>query len=310
MTSRSKLSWLSDLAGVAAGLPREQEPRPHYSQRGSSAHAVGEVSLIPLVRRALVAVREMQEEHFFADVLGFDCVDAVGETDSSPEDELERRVGKPHLWSAEPESWSEADLCDFLEVFHDLASRPAKRWFHQFAGCGWHPTKFSKDSGEALYRWRINRILDQSLIGLRLADSGEDVGRMTQVVSGELGALIDDMSRADAQAQAQVDHAIALFRQRDRTRETKRSAVVALAGILEQRRSLLSDELLSKDEGALFQIANKFHIRHQRADQHDDYDDEFLDWIFYWFLATVQLTDRLVASRSGHATDEAGLDRG
>ncbi len=31
-----------------------------------------------------------------------------------------------------------------------------------------------------------------------------------------------------------------------------------------------------------------------------DYDDKFLDWIFYWFLATVQLTDRLVASRAGH----------
>ena len=52
--------------------------------------------------------------------------------------------------------------------------------------------------------------------------------------------------------------------------ETKRSAVVALAGILEERRSLLADELLTKDEGALFQIANKFGIRHQRADQRDD----------------------------------------
>ena len=303
MTSRSKLSWLSDLASTAAGLSREQGPRPHYSQRGSNEHVVGEVSLAPLVRRALVTLREMQEEHLFAELLGFECFDALGETDSSPEDELERRVGKPHLWSAEPESWSEADLCDFLEVFHDLASRPTKRWLHQYSGCGWHPEKFSKGSGQALYRWRINRILDQSLIGLRLADSGEDIGRMTRVVPGELGALIDDMSRADAQAQTQVDHAIALFRQRGGTRETKRSAVVALAGILEERRSLLSDELLSKDEGALFQIANKFHIRHQRADQRDDYDDEFLDWIFYWFLATVQLTDRLVASRLGRPRD-------
>lgn len=273
MTSPSKLSWLSDLAGVSVSLAREREPRPYFSQRDSGPAAGIEFSLASVVRRALVEVRDLQEAHFFAEVLGFDCVDGIGESDSSPEDELDRRVGKPHLWSAEPQSWSEPDLCDFLEVFHDLAARPTKRWFHQFAGCGWHPVKFSQGSGQALYRWRINRVLDQSPIGLRLADSGEDVGRMTRAAPGELGALIDDMSRADAPAQSQVDHAIALFRQRDGTRETKRSAVVALAGILEERRSLLADELLTKDEGALFQIANKFGIRHQRADQRDDYDD-------------------------------------
>ena len=300
MTRPSKLDWLSDLASASVSLPQEREPRPYFSQRSSDPDPGVEFSLTSVVRRALVEVRDLQEAHFLAEVLGFECVDGIGESNSSPEDELERRVGKPHLWSAEPESWSEPDLCDFLEVFHDLAARPTKRWFHQHAGCGWHPEEFSQGSGQALYRSRINRVLDQSPIGLRLADSGEDVGRMTRVVPGELGALIDDMSRAGTPAQAQVDHAIALFRQRDGTRETRRSAVVALAGILEERRSLLADELLTKDEGALFQISNKFRIRHQRADQRDDYDDEFLDWFFYWFLATVQLTDRLIASRADH----------
>lgn len=37
--------------------------------------------------------------------------------------------------------------------------------------------------------------------------------------------------------------------------ESKRSAIVTLVGILEERRALLKDQL-GKDEGALFQIAN------------------------------------------------------
>lgn len=90
-------------------------------------------------------------------------------------------------------------------------------------------------------------------------------------------------------------HATALFRSRTATREDKRSACIALAGVLESRRSLLKTNLLSGDEGALFQIANQFDIRHRKADQHPDYDDAYLDWLFWWYLATVDLTDRLIA---------------
>jgi hypothetical protein len=64
-----------------------------------------------------------------------------------------------------------------------------------------------------------------------------------------------------------VLHAIALFRSRTAGVEERRSAIIALAGILEERRTLLKEELVTKDEGALFQIANTFAIRHQRADQ-------------------------------------------
>jgi hypothetical protein len=42
----------------------------------------------------------------------------------------------------------------------------------------------------------------------------------------------------------------------------RRSAAITLAGVLEERRALLKAELLRDDEGALFQIANRFAIRH------------------------------------------------
>jgi hypothetical protein len=99
-----------------------------------------------------------------------------------------------------------------------------------------------------------------------------------------------------------VQHAIALFRSRKATVEERRSAVVALVGILEERRTLLKAQLLTKDEIALFVIANKFAARHQGADQQSDYDDVYLDWLFWWFLATVYLTDQLLARQAAAQT--------
>ncbi|MFE3184251.1 hypothetical protein ACFXKR_25775 [Streptomyces violascens] len=35
-----------------------------------------------------------------------------------------------------------------------------------------------------------------------------------------------------------------------------------------------------------------------RADQRGEYDDAFLDWILWWYLSTVELTNRLITSRN------------
>lgn len=85
------------------------------------------------------------------------------------------------------------------------------------------------------------------------------------------------------------------FRRRGASAHDKRSAVLTLVGILEERRELIATRVGSKDEGALFTIANQFAIRHQRRGQQGDYDPVFLDWIFWWYLATVELTDRILA---------------
>lgn len=102
------------------------------------------------------------------------------------------------------------------------------------------------------------------------------------------------VNRSDAGTGDRVRHAVALFRRRGATEEDKRSAAVALAGVLEERRGLLKSELFRKDEAALFQIANQFSLRHRNEAQKGDFDAAFLDWVFWWYLATVELTDRLL----------------
>jgi hypothetical protein len=90
-------------------------------------------------------------------------------------------------------------------------------------------------------------------------------------------------------------HAIAQFRARTATTEEKRGACIALAWLLEDRRGLIKTEFLTKDEGALFTIMNRFAIRHGEASQQSEIDVAYLDWIFWWFLASVELCDVLAA---------------
>jgi hypothetical protein len=190
-------------------------------------------------------------------------------------------------------------FCDLVEVFHDIVARPSSRWYHDYAGCGWHYSAFATGPARRLYRWRVNRLLAASTLGLRLADSGEDLGRLVRVEPTGLEDLPEKaLEEATPDTADRVLHAIALFRSRTAGVEERRSAIIALAGILEERRTLLKKELVTKDEGALFQIANTFAIRHQRADQRGDYDRAFLDWLFWWYLATVQLTNQLLARQA------------
>ena len=93
-----------------------------------------------------------------------------------------------------------------------------------------------------------------------------------------------------------VEHAIAMFRSRGRDVPTMRSAVVCLAGVLEAERDILKVELLKKDSGALFDIANNFDLRHRKADQKTDYDPAFLEWLFDWYLSTINPVKKLRAT--------------
>jgi hypothetical protein len=288
------LTWLENLSERATDLPPDARPRPYWSERLSANPAEQSVlTLGATARRVRSLVTEMKEELYFAQTFGFDCVDGVGEVSNSPESELDSRVGKAKLWGSPPGEWSKDDLCDLVEVFHDLAARPKTGSYHTYNGCGWHPKTYSRRSGQAIYRWKMNLLLEQSGMGLRLADDGEDVGRIVETTPDSVAELIQDALQLDSTSQDAINHAVALYRSRDASRETKQSAVLALAGVLESRRSDLKRELLNKDERALFDIANNFGLRHRRADQRSDYREAYLDWIFCLYLGTIRLIEAL-----------------
>jgi hypothetical protein len=74
--------------------------------------------------------------------------------------------------------------------------------------------------------------------------------------------------------------------------------------ILEERRELINERIGSKNEGALFSLANIFAICHQRRGQQGDYDPAFLDWIFWWYFRTIEFADRLLGRQDSEEEPE------
>lgn len=301
-TATSKLTnrqdFLRKLLGNAGRLREDaSHRRPYWSQRktGSPGAPAKRVST---VRQFVGLVRELDDRGYFEKRFGKDCVDDPSEVD--PSAVIEHEIGVEGLWPLDVDRLDgDLDLWyDTVEVLHDLIARPETRTYHSYSGCGWHHSRFSIEAGRGVYRWRVNQLLERSDLGLQLADSGEDAGRLVAATDDARRDLLESMSsRGDGEVGDQIRHSVALFRAREADRHQKRSAVVVLANVLEERRRLIRDELLSKDEDALFMIANRFNVRHQNEAQQSDYDVVFLDWIFWWYLATIELTDRIAARR-------------
>jgi hypothetical protein len=49
-------------------------------------------------------------------------------------------------------------------------------------------------------------------------------------------------------------------------------------------------------------LANRFAIRHQDTKRHTDYDPMFLGWIFWCYLSTIELSNRLLARQSAQTS--------
>ncbi len=296
-------TWIADLLEHLHELREYTPPRPYWAARRSG--------------QAEAPVRDpAAAPHRFADLIGLlrDCgylARDFGEpcVDDNPYEhyagdlngELCRRLGNlghRQLWPPQPETWDFDTFYGLIEVFHDLVARPRRRWYHDFGDCGFHFVDFDTDAGRRVYRSLVNGLLAENAVELRLADTGEDAGRLVHVVDEARADLVERaLLTPDPDVAGRVEHAIALFRRRGAGAEDKRSAVVTLAGILEGRRTVIKETplLTSADEDALFHIANKFALRHRGINQQRDYDEAFLDWIFWWYLATVELTDQILA---------------
>jgi hypothetical protein len=222
--------------------------------------------------------------------------------DGNPSEALLEIVGVEGLWPvgrAYEEHESDDLLFDVVEAFDELVVMPTARNHHGYGGCGWHYRNFNHQFGRRAYRFEVNRILGFAGVPYRIAESGEDAGRVVAAGSDDLAPLLlRAAERERAGDGIDVQHAVALYRSRGATAENKRSAIVALAGVLERHRNLLKEELLKADEGALFHIANGFDLRHRDMSQKVDYDPAFLDWIVYVYLASIELVEALVSRQS------------
>lgn len=288
-----------DLVRGAHELPTIAAASPYWLQKKLPSTRVERSPRTSFREDWLKLVADLIAEGYFSLAAGETCVDDLSEVAvfDRLSRQIERRTGIPDMWPLPPgEQGAEDLLLTLVEVLHDLAARPRSRTFHEYSQCGWHHADQARKPGQAVYRWKVNELLQRHRHDLRLAEEGEDTGRLVWHFTDPRAELIVEVIKSDdAPTKATTEHAIALFRKRGATKEDKRSACAALALVLEDRRKMLKTSLIKKDEGMLFQIANEFDVRHRDGKQYDDLGDEFQDWVFWTYLATVELTNRLIS---------------
>ena len=77
-----------------------------------------------------------------------------------------------------------------------------------------------------VYRWRVNELLEQYGVGLRLGSKGSEKGRLIRHAEFQLDHLSDDLSEARADSDdTLIADAIHLYRARSSTTVQRRAAI-------------------------------------------------------------------------------------
>jgi hypothetical protein len=293
--------------------------RAYYSERIGRG-PLANPTIEDLARALTLTVDGMWKRDYMQEWHGFTCVDA-GDIDGRAAmelaDHIEAETGWRSAWPlpeplididmaedviipddqwARIEQSAEDRVFDLIEYFHGHVSQGIEDHersdLHTWEGCGWHFGAFDPAPAQALFRQRMNRTLTKYRGGFRINQSGQ----IERTADEGLDQLIDAvLPTKDPDIARRVAGAIALYRNRGRTEEDLRLAVRELFDALEKLRPKIKEEMLSKDEGDLFNIANNFTIRHLKQGQKSNYDSTIWhQWMFYVNLSTIHVITRLV----------------
>lgn len=200
-------------------------------------------------------------------------------------------------------------LFDLIELlYEEHVSEPTRREHTAYDTTIFYGP-FDQAAGRRILREKLNPLLQFHDPPLELLESGLIVERPPD----DFHELVAEPIEADMEPEVRepVEAAIDQFLRRGATLQDRRSAVKQLADALERLRSEIKQELLSKDESALFQIANGFAIRHNDRGQQGDYDkDVWLEWIFYIYLATARAMLRVRQRQAEGGSEPSSGDAG
>lgn len=281
--------------------------RRYYSERMGRGPATASLDFREVLRIFRDYFSHLDREGYFQETLGYHCVDdgyVAGTVGTDLETELELTLNKPELWPVHSTvfDWSEDDLFDVIEFCRDHVSKPTQRDFHSYAKCGWHCTHFDRSAGQQEFRTHMNRLLRRYDTGFELSEDGE----VLALAPSGLEPLLDAEPPHDdaVNVGARIAAAVRQFRYHRATVDSRRDAVRNLVDVLEFIRPQIKAVLSSQDEADLFSLANNFGLRHHRPGQKSDYDLEiFLDWLFFYYLAAVHASLRLLERQRKRLSD-------
>lgn len=272
--------------------------RKYYSVRTGKNPGLIHVELDLLRKLFYATYTDFSNNEYFQQAFGKYCVDA-GEIHGLVGSDIElyffKKLRKPDLWPIydKYKNYSEDDIFDVIELLYDLISKPIDGNYHSWNDCGWHYDIFDKEAGREEFRKEVNEFLKDYEEGWELSESGEILSMGDEGLNYLYKANLPEFDLENVNVK--VKNAILRFRRHKSSIDDRKEAVRELADVLEFLRPQVKQELLSKDESDLFNIANNFGIRHHNQIQKNEYDKAvWLSWIFYIYLSSIHLVLRLI----------------
>jgi hypothetical protein len=285
---------------VSPDNPVSADPRRAYwSER--TGKRTRHVSLTPEQVRTLFAslIAELEEKGDLQEAFGYECVDngfVPGGLGPAISERMLLILGHADLWPISPDkaaAWDDDEFFDVVEFLYDHVSEgdPDSGGYHSYSNCGWHFRRFDSDPARVAYRSRVNELLSRLDGGYELSEQGQILRSTPDGLDPLLDATLPGLTLDD------VDHvsaAIQKFRSRSSSTTQRRDAVRDLADVLESIRADVKVHMFNDDERALFEIANKFWIRHNKPGERRHYDHEaWWSWLFYLYLDSIALVTHL-----------------
>jgi len=273
--------------------------RKYYSSRIGTEGLKTNFDLSDLRRHFLSTFNELDTLDYFNEHFGSDCVD-VGEIPGTLGADIKGAVlltlKRQNIWPFDEHfsSWDEAELFDVIEFVFDHISQPLEdgATYHSWNECGWHYINFDRIAGQEVFRNKMNLMLEEYESGYTLSSKGEVQSLGNEALRPIFEA---EVLSEDKLLKQKIDAAVGKFRRHNSTVEDRFAAVRDLADVLERLRPEFRKALSKKDDTAIFDIANKFGVRHFNASQNLDYDKNiWSSWMFYFYLSTIQAGLRFI----------------
>lgn len=201
-------------------------------------------------------------------------------------------------WSQD--SITEDHIFDTLEFLYDHVSKPGE-FVGMTNGTGWNYydyDTYDDETGQEEFKNKTNVFLAEYKTGFELTKEGIILARGTDGLQHILEAEI--IPYDEINVDSKVRNAIAKWRNRHLSLSEKKEAIRELADVFEwlKKTKELDTVLNSKDESALFDLANNFGIRHHNPNQKTNYDHAiWYSWIFHFYLATYHAAIRLLIKK-------------